>query len=198
MGISKIFKDKPKDEDAALPEKEGKKKKDKKLKKNKAEPAAAAVTHATVESEAINEEEDRALAGLSPAAKLAQQHTLRSKAEQAKKEESQAQAYPSIGAVTGAPTGSAPEVSHLLPRQTPTVVHAVAVSDAEYDSEDDSSEGETAEDLTATMGKVRLSLEADAEFQHTWGRAFIDRFAVPKKGILKGEAEPTCLQKGTR
>lgn len=188
MCISKIFKDKPKDEDAGLPEKEGKKKKEKKSKKGKAEPAAAAVTHAIAESEVVNEEEDRALAGLSPAAKLARQHTLRSKAEQAKKEESQAQAYPSIGAVAGAPTGSAPEVLHVQPRQTPTVVHAVAVNDHEYDSDDDSSEGETVEDLTATLGKVRLSLEADAEFQQTWGRAFIDRFAVPKKGILKGES----------
>ncbi|ORY35355.1 hypothetical protein BCR39DRAFT_460784 [Naematelia encephala] len=187
-GISKIFKEKPKDEDAGLPEKDGSKKKDKK-KKGKAEPAAATVTHATAEPE----DEDRALAGLSPAAKLARQHTLRSRAEQAKKDAERRSAssvassveYPSIGAVSNAPV----EVVRVIPRQAPTVVHAVAVSEHEYDSEDDSSEGETVEDITEQMGKTSLSDEADREFQARWGSAFIDRNAVPKKGILKATKE---------
>lgn len=190
MGISKIFKDKPKDEDAALPEKEVKKK-DKKSKKGKTEIAPAAVSHVTAESDIISEEEDRALAGLSPAAKLARQHTLKSKAEAAQKEADQPepteitddtpqpQLLPSIASVTG------PEVLHVTPRQGPTVVHAVAVSEHEYDSEDDSSEGETVEDVTMSLGRSRLSDAADAEFQATWGKAYIDRYAVPKKGILK-------------
>ncbi len=186
MGISKIFKDKPKDEDAALPEKEAKKK-DKKGKKGKADVAPAAISHATAEVDRLTEEEDRALAGLSPAAKVARQHTLRSKAEAAKKEVDQTvepaaqshQVLPSIVSVTG------PEIVHVTPRQGPTVVHAVAVSEHEYDSEDDSSEGETVEDVTVNMGRTRLSDEADAEFQATWGNAYIDRHAVPKKGILK-------------
>ncbi|KAK6910665.1 hypothetical protein I203_104697 [Kwoniella mangroviensis CBS 8507] len=208
MGISRIFKDKPKDgEDAALPEKEGKKKKDKK-KKGKGEAAPATISHAVAESDRLTEEEDRALAGLSPAAKLARQHTLRSKAEAVKKD---ATAHPatgeptwdqntatrqaqngnlpslgSMGASMSNPNGSTgPEVVRVNHAQAPTVVHAVAVTDQEYDSEDDSSEGETVEDVTMTLAKTRLSAEADAEFQATWGNAWIDRNAVPKKGILK-------------
>ncbi|WVQ99813.1 hypothetical protein IAU59_006956 [Kwoniella sp. CBS 9459] len=202
MGISKIFKDKPKDEDAALPEKEGKKKKDKK-KKGKGDAAPATISHALAEPDRFNEDEDRALAGLSPAAKLARQHTLRSRAEMIKKEtersgeptwdnntatrQTQQSNLPSIASVTASiPNGSTgPEVVRVHPSQAPTVVHAVAVTDQEYDSEDDSSEGETVEDVTMTLGRTRLSEEADAEFQATWGNAWIDRNAVPKKGILK-------------
>ncbi len=196
MGISRIFKDKPKDEDAALPEKDAKKK-DKKNKMGKAEIAPAAISHATAELDRISEDEDRALAGLSPAAKLARQHTLRSKAgaEAANKDAENAaeptwdqntaprqqQLLPSIKSVTG------PEVVHVTPRQAPTIVHAVAVSEHEYDSEDESSEGETVEDATISMGRTRLSDEADAEFQAVWGNGHIDRYAVPKKGILKSE-----------
>ncbi|WVF72595.1 hypothetical protein IAT40_007413 [Kwoniella sp. CBS 6097] len=202
MGISRIFKDKPKDEDAALPEKEGKKKKDKK-KKGKGDAAPATTSHALAESDRFNEEEDRALAGLSPAAKLARQHTLRSRAEMVKKEtersgeptwdnntatrQTQQSNLPSIASVTGSvPNGSTgPEVVRVHPSQAPTVVHAVAVTDQEYDSEDDSTDGETVEDVTMTLGRTRLSEEADAEFQATWGNAWIDRNAVPKRGILK-------------
>ncbi|OCF38328.1 hypothetical protein I317_07908 [Kwoniella heveanensis CBS 569] len=202
MGISRIFKDKPKDEDAALPEKEGKKKKDKK-KKGKGDAAPATISHALAESDRFNEDDDRALAGLSPAAKLARQHTLRSKAEMVKKQtersgeptwdnntatrQTQQSSLPSIASVTSSiPNGSTgPEVVRVHPSQAPTVVHAVAVTDQEYDSEDDSSEGETVEDVTMTLGRTRLSEEADAEFQATWGNAWIDRNAVPKKGILK-------------
>ena len=190
MGISRIFKDKPKDEDAPMPEKEVKKK-DKKSKKGKSEIAKAAVSLATAEAE----DEDRALAGLSPAAKLARQHTLRSKAEAdaetfSKQAESRSYLLPSIAGVAG------PDVQHVPARSPPTAVHAVAVSDHEYDSEDDSSEGETVEDVTAGMGRTRLSNEADAEFQATWGNAYIDRYAVPKKGILKSESSLRGSQLG--
>jgi hypothetical protein len=214
MGISRIFKEKPKDEDGPLPEKEGKKKK--MSKSNKGEPVPAAVSHATVEAPS----DDRTLAGLSPAAKLARQHTLRSRAEaarlEAEKRQGQAagqrtgeptwdnntvkrpQHLPSISSVvseqTSAPNSAsstssgAPEVVRVTPRTTSTVVHAVAVSEAEYDSEDDSSEGETVEDLTVHMARHKLSDEADREFMNTWGQAVIDRSAVPKKGILKSES----------
>ncbi|WVQ82073.1 hypothetical protein IAT38_004201 [Cryptococcus sp. DSM 104549] len=220
MGISKIFKDKPKDEDAPIPEKEGKKKKDKKDKKKgkgKSDAAPAAVSHAVAESDRLADDDDRTLAGLTPAAKLARQHTLRSRAEAAKKVsdpatvaggegeawdhytahgEAHVHAQPGAGqsygsVVSAVPhgagmSGAAPEVLRVQPRQTPTVVHAVAVTEHEYDSEDDSSEeGDTVEDVTMTMGKVRLSEEADAEFKATWGNAYIDRNAVPKRGILK-------------
>ena len=229
MGISKIFKDKPKDEDAALPEKDAKSKKDKKKKKSKGkgDVAEASVSHTTAEHDrevtpSLTEEEDRSLAGLSPAAKLARQHTLRSRAEAAQKE---------VGKVSGEPTwdnntttrhgqsftaasvemasasavvgngvspvvgGGSPNLSnvvHVRPRQTPNIVHAVPVpfSDHEYDSEDDSSEGETVEDVAAQFARSRLSDgSADRAFREAWGNAWIDKSAVPKKGILKSESQ---------
>lgn len=283
MGISKIFKDKPKDEDGPLPEVEGKlekkerkekEKKEKKEKKNgkgKGEPAPSFVARVNAAPAPEVFDEDRALAGLSPAAKLARQHTLRSKADDEAKRSSQV--GPSAGAVagtagTGEPTwdkstvtrpgpgpgsGSAPsvhsntgagvlpslgsvlpslpvspttssgshgtatEVVHVQPRSvssgTVHHVHAVNVSDAEYDSEDDEDsdasvsdvdgEGETMEDVTFQMGRSKLSDEADLEFRSIWGSTYIDKRLVPKKGILKSESGvlscgiaasfPTCL-----
>ena len=226
MGISKIFKDRPKDEDAALPERDAKDKKDKKKSKKskgKGEAAPISVTHATAEYDRdvtpdITEEEDRALAGLSPAAKLARQHTLRSKAAAAEKE---AQKRLSQGSTSGEPTwdnntttrqaGQLPSISsitegeegpfdqvqghgtgkivRIASRNAPTVVHAVAVAEHEYDSEEDSSDGETVEDVTLQIGRTRLSdgSNADREFREAWGNAWIDKNAVPKKGILKSE-----------
>lgn len=201
MGISRIFKEKPKDEDAGLPQKEVKKIKKEKKKKGKSKSQAApnAISHANAESDhPTNNGEDRAFAGLTPAAKLARQYTLRSRAEAAQRQndntavrctpnhdvlrsmESVTAVVPHEGPIFG------PEVVHVQPRQTPTVVHAVAMTEHEYDSEDDSSdEGDTVEDLTMTMGRTGLSDEADAEFKATWGNAYIDKNAVPKKGILK-------------
>ncbi|WVR07367.1 hypothetical protein IAU60_004408 [Kwoniella sp. DSM 27419] len=195
MGISRIFKDKPKDEDAALPEKEAKKKKDKK-KKGKGEAAPATVSHALAEPDRLTGDDDRTLAGLTPAAKLARQHTLKSRAEQVKQDveptgeptwdNNTTTRNGQQAAVAGMPNGhSKPEVVRVHPSQAPTVVHAVAVTEQEYDSEDDSSDGETVEDITINLGRTKLSDEADAEFQATWGNTWIDKNAVPKKGILK-------------
>jgi hypothetical protein len=237
MGISKIFKDKPKDDDAPLPEKEAKKKekKNKKNKKTKAEAAPAAISHATAEPErSFTEDDDRALAGLSPAAKLARQHTLRSKEEQEKKAKAAAAAkadkkagktgepawdnntatrhnnthangvLPPISSVaSGTPApiavtangpapGQAPEIRHITPGRMSTVVHAVQVSEQEYDSDDDSSDGETIEDVTSHLSRARLSDSsaiADQEFRENWQSAWIDKNAVPKKGILRGESD---------
>ncbi|KAK4687937.1 hypothetical protein P7C73_g2177, partial [Tremellales sp. Uapishka_1] len=194
MGISKIFKDKPKDEDASLPQTEGKKKKDKKAKKGVVAPAET--THTTAELDT----EDRTLAGLSPAAKLARQHTLKAKQAQdrtgeptwdqntaTRQNQSQQLQLPSIASTIG------PEVVHITPTsRTATVVTAVTVDEHEYDSLDDSSDGETVEDVG---GRRSLHDDADREFQATWGNAFIDKNAVPKKSILKskssfGEEEP--------
>ncbi|WVQ74772.1 hypothetical protein IAR50_004378 [Cryptococcus sp. DSM 104548] len=208
MGISRIFKDKPKDEDAALPSKEAKKiKKEKKKGKGKGDAAPASVSHATAEQDRLAEEEDdRTLAGLSPAAKLARQHTLKSRAEAQTRQQNglppldnitEPGALPSFASVASAvPNGGpGPEVVHVQPRQTPTVVHAVAVTEHEYDSEDDTSdEGDTVEDLTMTMGRTRFSDEADAEFKATWGNAYIDKNAVPKKSILKSVSSYTSME----
>lgn len=200
------------------------KKKDKKDKKRgKGEPAAAAVSLATAEA---LDDEDRSLSGLTPAAKLARQHTLRAKAEAEKKDaekrlsvtSASAAQSPSTGeptwdvntvtrlhspAANGAPlppgASRAPEILHVQPRQTGTVVHAVAVTDAEYDSADDvSSDGETVEDVADQFRRSRISdsptvntiasAELDREFVQMWPRGHIDRNAVPRKGILKSRS----------
>jgi len=238
MGITKIFKDKPKDEDAGLPEKEviTKKqlkqdtKKDKKSKKSftpptpsttttsKSEPSAPSISRTTVEVE----DEDRALLGLSPAAKLARQHTLRSKAEAEKRDRETRSsnrnndgALPSIdsftsinshinenesvnGSIPGSPGFGGTEVVRVQGRNGPIVHHAVAVSEQEYDSAD--SDDETYEGGELSLEGLSLNGhgagfeegegdeddEADEEFRGVWGRSWIDRNAVPKKGILKG------------
>ena len=226
MGISKIFKDKPKDEDAALPQREAKMskkeaKKAAKAAKAKGKAAPVAVSHATAEQDREQtpiQEDDRALAGLSPAAKLARQHTLRSKAEAAQKEAQRLSQISTSSTVSGEPTwdnntttrhnGVLPPISSITEedvvspsgtivrvasRQGPTVVHAVPV-EHEYDSEDDSSDGETVEDVAMQLSKSRLSDgAADREFREAWGNAWIDKNAVPKRGILKSAFTASSL-----
>ena len=267
MGISKIFKDKPKDEDGPLPEREGDKKESKKEKKErkkrekagaaKGELAPAEVSRMSAEPD----NDDRVISGLTPAAQLARQHTLRSRAEaEAKARAAQqtdgqgqqqgnegegAYSHDELGAntsMTGEPTwdgntfnrpgfptagtGAAssprsptfgPNVVHVQPRaQAMNVQHARAVTipAEEYDS-DDSSDGETMEDTTVRPERNPLAAahqqgqgqgggqggqrnsnmwsqteeSRDMEFRQTWGNASIDRFAVPKKGILKRRSE---------
>ncbi|CAK9779653.1 hypothetical protein CC85DRAFT_19963 [Cutaneotrichosporon oleaginosum] len=226
MGISKIFKDKPKDEDAALPEKQGilsfKKKGGK-----KSEASPAAVSHAYAELDRdlnrLSEEDDRILSGLSPAAALARQHTVRSRAEQAKRDaerkaelereaarQKQLEAN-EMGGHTGVSTwdsstttrtthssyaaaaaaadaASGPKgptnVVKVTPRSPSVVHHAFAVTQPDYDS-DDSSEGDTVENVASDLRLTSLSDPADRDFEALWGKANIDPNARPKKGILK-------------
>lgn len=238
MGISKIFKDKPKDEDGPLPEREGDQKesrKDKRERKKREKAAAAKGELAPAEVSRLSVEpdnDDRVISGLTPAAQLARQHTLRSKAEAEAKaraanrdlspQDERDEADKMTGEPTWdgntfnrtanassprSPTFGAPNVVHVQPRaQAMHVQHAraVAIPAGEYDS-DDSSDGETMEDVTVRLdrnplagsnhghgngqrGSNRYSQteeSRDMEFRQTWGSAMIDRNAVPKKGILK-------------
>lgn len=212
MGISKIFKDKPKDEDAPVPAKQGvlsfKKKNGK-----KAEVAPAEVSHATAELDRISEDEDRVLSGLTPAAKLARQHTVRSRQEAAKKAEeskraamAQVQAIPELAGPSGEPTWdvstttratqiaeasaaaavTAPSVVHVVPRSSgPTIVQAVAYT---FDSDAESSDGDdTVDDITTSMHQTSL---VDDDFRPLWVGPNINHKAQPKKGILKSEYRP--------
>jgi hypothetical protein len=188
--------------------------------------APATVSHTTIEQDKpiTGTDDDRALAGLSPAAKLARQHTLRSKAEQAKLDNAKkatgeptwdnntqtrntAPVLPSIESLTSGlsslstttPEGSnGTETVRVQPRST-RVVHAVNVADHEYDSEDDSSDGETIEDATISMARTRYSQDTersmggDDEFRAEWGNSWIDKNAVPKKGILKRRSPSYCF-----
>ncbi|TXT13116.1 hypothetical protein VHUM_01517 [Vanrija humicola] len=223
MGISKIFKDKPKDEDAPIPEKQASILSFKKKSGKKATAAPAEISRAHAELDRVSEEDDRVLSGLSPAAQLARQHTQRSRREAERKvaesktpnrkaaaELTKKASATEFGGPSGEPTwdintaarpgqpqqktpeteGPAPSslsspngtsVVRVLPRSA-TVVHAFAVNDQEYDS-DDTSEGEAVDDVTSRM--LNTTLNEDDDFQPLWARPHIDRHAQPKKGILR-------------
>jgi hypothetical protein len=88
-GITSLFKDKKDKEDPA-----GDSKKSKKKKSGKGEASEASVSHVTAELDRMNTGDWTAsdLSGLSPAAKLARQHTLKSNAEAAAKVKAQLEA----------------------------------------------------------------------------------------------------------
>jgi hypothetical protein len=80
-GITSLFKDKKNKDDAG----ESSGKKGKKKRGEKGEAAEASVSHVTAELDRTSSEWSAELNGLSPAAKLARQHTLKSNAEAAAK-----------------------------------------------------------------------------------------------------------------
>lgn len=169
-GISKLFKDKNKDDDDIdfLTEKKDKKqrKKDKKLRfGQKASQAASSTTHATVEAN----NQDRPIDGLSPAAQLARQHTLRSRAEEQAAKEAAA-------------------------RQLEADRYHEALNEQAYDDDEGSSRfDDTVDDLTYGMAGAGLDdqqystdfEETDYEAEYHWGTSYRDRHAVPARGILK-------------
>lgn len=106
-GITSLFKDKDKDKDGDK-DKKGKKK-DKKS--AKAEASEASVSHVTAELDRSGDwSASPELNGLTPAAKLARQHTLKSNAEAAAKAKAEKEAAAARGAAgpSNGPNGAAP------------------------------------------------------------------------------------------
>lgn len=102
-GITSLFKDKDKDKDG---DKKGKK--DKKLSSAKAGASEASVSHVTAELDrASNGDWAVDLQGLSPAAKLARQHTLKSNAEAEAKAKAQQEAQAAQAAAAAAAAAAA-------------------------------------------------------------------------------------------
>ena len=103
-GITSLFKDKKGNDDAG--ENDGKK--GKKKRGGKGEAAQASVSHVTAELDRPSSEWSAELNGLSPAAKLARQHTLKSNAEAAAKARAQEEAAAAAAAnsATAAASGS--------------------------------------------------------------------------------------------
>jgi hypothetical protein len=95
-GITSLFKDKKDSEDTG--ESDGKK--GKKKRGGKGEAAVASVSHVTAELDRPSSEWSAELNGLSPAAKLARQHTLKSNAEAAAKARAQEEAAAAAAADT--------------------------------------------------------------------------------------------------
>ncbi|KAI0286597.1 hypothetical protein BGY98DRAFT_909217 [Russula aff. rugulosa BPL654] len=102
-GITSLFKDKKDNDDTG--ESDGKK--GKKKKGGKGEAAEASVSHVTAELDRPSSEWSAELNGLSPAAKLARQHTLKSNAEAAARAKAQEEAAVAAAAVADTATATA-------------------------------------------------------------------------------------------
>lgn len=151
-GISKIFKDKSKDDDDLPPGGGDTKKKDKKLRFGKSAPATSTTSHATAETL----DEDKPIAGLSPAAQLARQHTLRQKAE---------------------------EQEEAAKQQQEELAQAQQFGDVASDVD---SIDEFADEFGEVSLERRSIDTEDTHYEEGhWGTSYRDRHAVPARGILK-------------
>lgn len=154
-GISKIFKDKAKDDDDLPPSGGEPKKKEKKLRFGKSSPSVSSTSHATAETL----DEDKPIAGLSPAAQLARQHTLRQRAE-----EQQAQA-----------AASQEEMQSAQREQ----------QQFEDFSDADSVDQFADEFGEVSLDQRSVDTEDTHYEEGHWGQSYRDRHAVPARGILK-------------
>ncbi|EGN92711.1 hypothetical protein SERLA73DRAFT_190736 [Serpula lacrymans var. lacrymans S7.3] len=201
-GITSLFKDKKEKEG----EPSGSKKKKKSGKGDVVEPS---VSHAIVELDRSSDWSGPEMSGLSPAAKLARQHTLKSNAEAAAKAKAQQEAAAAAAAAqkqappNGAPvpatweknTTTRSEVSPVkaggqsrvnedgtkLPEQS-------FISDG-WDDDETWGQEEEEEDVTIRVGLEKTGLGDDDDENLEWGaniRRSVERTKVPAKGILKG------------
>ncbi|KAH9005800.1 hypothetical protein EDB86DRAFT_3070811 [Lactarius hatsudake] len=210
-GITSLFKDKKEREGSD----ESAGKKGKKKKGEKGEALEASVSHVTAELDRPSSEWSAELNGLSPAAKLARQHTLKSNAEAAARAKAQEEAAAAAATTATSTTSDAVTATacrlHLLPkpqspylrlgrrtRPPPAVLpvrRAVTVSiPHDYSAhiegweDEDWSHIDDDEDVTIRQGLERTSL-GDVEDDHEpWAiglRRSVERARQPSKGILK-------------
>jgi len=169
--ISKIFKDKSTEdgEIVAEPTEDGKKKKEKKFRfGSKSQPVPTVSSSANAHAM----DQDRTLTGLSPAAQLARQHTLKSKPDDKNR-----------------PEQSSPGVSGGVNRDP---------YDSEDASEDDADDVTARMDDMHVGDESRASHELSREWDENgshWGQGYVDMNAIPAKGILKSKLE-ALLQDG--
>jgi hypothetical protein len=216
MGISKIFKDKPKDDDAGLPEKQGVFSGFKKKNSKKAEAAPAAISRSVAEVDRMRVDDDRTI-GLSPAAQLARQHTARSKAEAAKRAEDSrkrqaaaaltaaAGSIPEMGGAVGEPTwdsntstrttqaANVPSGQDTVSPNGTTIVNIVPrgptlVQAVQYNGGPEIESISSTDDTVEDLtASMNQASLGDEDFQPLWTQAHVDYNARPKKGILKSE-----------
>ncbi|CAE6459446.1 unnamed protein product [Rhizoctonia solani] len=150
--------------------------KDKKEKGHKAEASEASVTHATVEVDRVpgpspvgtSTMDD--MTGLSPAAKLARQHTLKSNAQAAERAKQEAQA--------AADAAAAAEANRLDEEDEE--------GSEEFDHVANMHGGFDDEDITVRLGQTRITdPEADDEVWAVGIRRSVERTRKPVKGILR-------------
>ncbi|OBZ78575.1 hypothetical protein A0H81_00216 [Grifola frondosa] len=211
-GITSLFKDK-KDKD----DEEGGGKKGKKKKGEKGSAADPSVSHATAELDRSDWTASADLAGLSPAARLARQHTLKSNAEAAAKAKAEQEARAAAAAASVAQTQANGEVlpatweknttnrqgENIHGKLGPRVNEAgmrVVVEDDDSDSWDDDEEwGEAQDDEDVT---IRQSIDGPGmdEDMEPWAinvRRSIERTRVPTKGILKTRVDGRGYEQDT-
>ncbi|ETW87773.1 hypothetical protein HETIRDRAFT_306543 [Heterobasidion irregulare TC 32-1] len=207
-GITSLFKDKKDKEDA-----EGSGKKSKKKKGDKGEAAEASVSHVTAELDRSGSEWSAELNGLSPAAKLARQHTLKSNAEAAARAKAvEEEAASAAQAAEHVPTTWEKNTTSRH-GESPARAGGYRVNEEGMrvivEDDDSASEGESAhdysshldgwddedwnhieeddEDLTIRQGLERTSFGSEGETE-PWAvnvRRSLERSKTPAKGILK-------------
>ncbi|KAI0307405.1 hypothetical protein B0F90DRAFT_1673309 [Multifurca ochricompacta] len=148
-GITSLFKDKKDRDDAD----EANGKKGKRKKGEKSEIAEASVSHVTAELDRTSSEWSAELNGLSPAAKLARQHTLKSNAEAAAKAKAQEEAAVAAAATvtaTATPAQAADPVPATWEKNTTTTRGGLGTTRVNEDGmrvvvedDDSNSEGES-------------------------------------------------------
>jgi hypothetical protein len=201
-GITSIFKDKKDKEDS-----EGGKSKKKNAKSDAAE---ASVSHVTAELD--RSEWSAELNGLSPAARLARQHTLKSNAEaasRAKEREAAASAAAGGTPVTwekntttrqgdGASDAVAEDGTRIVIEEDSDEEDKFAVANRSPDNSgsldgwDDTEDwGEEDEDITIRGGVEGMNLDQEEDVEmEPWAvdlRRSVERTRAPAKGILKSE-----------
>lgn len=209
-GITSIFKDKKDKEEAEESGKKGKKK------KGKSEVSEPSVSHATAEFDR-GEWDGADLSGLSPAARLARQHTLKSNAEAAARAKAQQEAV-AKGQNNELPTTWEKNTTNRDHLPAGTV--AVGEDGTRYMGDDDDSgsedgtyddqhgrphyggegwddgqnwgEEEEDEDVTIRMGLESTALDDDYDGEvEPWAtnvRRSVEKARKPAKGILKKDA----------
>ncbi|KAG8836296.1 hypothetical protein FRC17_007446 [Serendipita sp. 399] len=186
MSITGIFKDKNKDKEKG----EGPAKKSKKS--EKAEPS---VSHVTVETDRGGGSDDESLNGLTPAARVARQHTLKTKAEAARRLREQAAA---ANVTTSAPATNGAGVPAWEKNTTNKRQENVSVGASEdgtlHDGKSDDGSGEGGydpqfDDSTLRIPGVPLVEDEDEEEgDEPWAvgvRRSIERDRRPGKSVIK-------------
>ncbi|KAJ9118750.1 hypothetical protein QFC22_003971 [Naganishia vaughanmartiniae] len=214
-GISKIFKNKDDEDGVIMPEPkarddsaldEKKLKGDKKKKRSlfggsKSQPANSSTSFATANGAPAVPSDD-----LTPAAKLARQHTLRTKADEARKAAAAAArvarqlppeaAYGDESTVRtseSAPAaGEVDDVDQVAAQLSQFSLAAEDTPNVSVDPEQygDASEGMEDEDQYRSDEADSMEEDrSDDEGEYVWGRSYRDRHAIPARGILKSKSD---------
>ncbi|KAL5495818.1 hypothetical protein ACEPAI_1282 [Sanghuangporus weigelae] len=162
-GITSLFKDKEKNKEG---DEDGADSKGRKA-KGKSRKADASVSHVTAEIDRSNDWSGPGMEGLSPAAKLARQHTLKSNAEAAARAKAQQEAQAATVAAVASGSGANGEALPTTWERNTATKHGVNVGDAREDGmrvvvEEDSDEEE------GEMRRQSEELGSGSDDDSTW------------------------------